>query len=312
MALKIALTGATGFVGRFLARAFASQGWQVRALVRDPKRQAAIKAPLIHWIPGDLADLNALRQLVEGVDAVVHCAGTIRGITLEDFWHVNVDGVEKLLQACHAQTRIPRFCMISSLAAREPTLSNYALSKYQGEDLLRQQNKLSNWVILRPPAIYGPEDLALLPLLKLIYRGIAPIAAAPESRFSLIHVEDLVSAVVRWLQLDDCPSNTYEICDDTGTGYSWQEVIAAVQSLRKGYILKIPLSNTAVTWIAHLNASWAKLRGRLPVLTPDKVNELYHLDWICDNSSWSQITGWQPQVSLAQGLESCLHPTKTR
>ena len=303
MTHTIALTGATGFVGRFLARALVQQGWNVRALMRDPKRKTAIANLPIEWIQGDLADPIALQQLVQGTHAVVHCAGAIRGITLDDFYRVNVAGVEQLLKACLAQSSVPRFCLISSVAAREPMISAYAKSKRQGEEVLLRHKDQLDWVILRPPAIYGPEDEALLPLIKLMRHGIAPIATSPGARLSLIYVEDVVSAVVRWLQLPTCPAAVYEIDDGHANGYSWDEIVMTMQTLRKGKIYKINLPKPLLELLAKLNVNWAKLRGRLPVFTLDKVKELYHPNWICDNTAWSRASGWQPQVTLLQGLE---------
>jgi nucleoside-diphosphate-sugar epimerase len=88
---------------------------------------------------------------------------------------VNVDGVARLVQAATEQHQLPRFLLISSLAAREPLISPYATSKRQGEETLAAGAGEMGWTTFRPPAVYGPGDKELLPLFRWISRGIAPI-----------------------------------------------------------------------------------------------------------------------------------------
>jgi len=77
----VAVTGATGFIGSILLRSLIEKGWKVRALTR--RYQSGDEA--IQWIKGDLDDLAALQALVKGASAVVHCAGQVRGDSLESF-----------------------------------------------------------------------------------------------------------------------------------------------------------------------------------------------------------------------------------
>jgi uncharacterized protein YbjT (DUF2867 family) len=117
---KIAVTGATGFVGSHLVAALAARGWTLRLLVRrwSPLPPLAGVEAEIVW--GGLDDENALRQLVAGVDAVVHAAGLIKARRPQDFTAVNRDGTARLA-ALAPETP---FVLLSSLAAREPELSS--------------------------------------------------------------------------------------------------------------------------------------------------------------------------------------------
>ena len=84
----VAVTGATGFIGSILLRSLIEKGWKVRALTR--RYQSGDEAT--QWIKGDLDNLAALQALVKGASAVVHCAGQVRGDSLESFVHTNVEG----------------------------------------------------------------------------------------------------------------------------------------------------------------------------------------------------------------------------
>ena len=133
--LSIAITGATGFIGTVLLSHLVDQGFHVKALYRPASTPTPDQTDAVQWQPGDLEDIKSLRKLVAGVDAIVHCAGAVRGTSLEQFENTNTAGVAHLLQAA-VEEKIPRFLLMSSLAAREPSLSAYASSKKSGEGVL--------------------------------------------------------------------------------------------------------------------------------------------------------------------------------
>jgi nucleoside-diphosphate-sugar epimerase len=302
----IALTGATGFVGAALARRLIAAGYEIRALVRpasNHKRPAGLSA---RWIEGNLHDVESLRRLVVDADAVIHCAGAVRGATREQFDRVNVDGVSRMVQAAIHKNPVPRFLLISSLAAREPQLSYYAASKRRGEAVLAEQSGPLPWTIYRPCAIYGPGDREMLPVFHWMAKGIAPVLGDGSSRFSLIHVGDLAEAVVRWLDCNCCQSGTYELHDGHPGGYSWHEVIGAVKQLRTKTIFRIKVPRALVGLVAAANLLIARIFGYAPMLTPGKVRELYHADWICDNTALQAAVGWSPRIRLTEGIAEIL------
>src|SRR5690348_1767042 len=95
----VAITGATGFIGAVIAQQFLEIGWSVRALARTASGRDKLEASGVQVVPGALSDEAALCALTLGADAVVHCAGAVRGVTWRDFATVNVDGTANLLRA---------------------------------------------------------------------------------------------------------------------------------------------------------------------------------------------------------------------
>ena len=306
MSRTIALTGATGFIGSFLAQRLGDAGWKIKALARPTSTRNRLAGSHIQWIEGHLENLDSLRHLVHNVDSIVHCAGAVRGASEKHFNQVNVEGVARLVHAASEQHPLPRFLLISSLAAREPHLSPYASSKRQGEETLAAASAQMIWAAFRPSAVYGPGDRELLPLLRWIGRGIAPILASKDARFSLLYVEDLFEAVKLWLARRDRHPGIFELHDGHTNGYSYNEVIdiAARLYARKAWRLNVP--RMVLQSLAVLNQSAARALGYKPMLTPGKVRELCHPDWVCDNTALSREIGWQPQVSLTQGLRRAL------
>lgn len=303
----VALTGATGFIGTTLTDHLLRAGYRVRALYRPRAGRAMQDRPGLTWIAGDLDDPNALATLMQGAEAVVHCAGSVRGASSVDFDRVNERGV---INTVEAATRAPTcrcFLLISSLAAREPQLSDYAHSKRLGEQALAARAGRLVWAAIRPPAVYGPGDREMLPLFQGMARGVAAIPGSGDGRFSMIHVADLASAIVAWLGAKAESGAIYEL-DDGHAGYDWDTVLGtAAEVLRDGApIRRLRMPVPVLRFVAGANRLGARLFGYAPMLTPGKVRELTHADWAADGTAFMQATGWRPRVSFREGLAATL------
>lgn len=298
----IGVTGATGFIGSILCQQLLEQGFTVRALVRKPANAAPLSQLGVILVEGDLNDTSALANLVSDCSAVIHGAGAVRGNSQEDFDRVNVVGTQAIAAALQQHAPQARLIHLSSLVAREPRLSYYSRSKQRGEDTLKPCEEL-NWVIVRPPAVYGPGDKEMLPLFKTMYRGLALIPGSPDARTSLIHVHDLVAAIIACMHSDDARHQTFQLGDGQEGGYSWRQIASIAQDLwsRRVRLWQIPpwLLNT----VATLNSALAGLTGAAPMLTPPKLRELRHPDWVVDNTALTSVTGWKPRIKLREGLE---------
>ena len=189
----VALTGATGFVGRHLVAKLLADGFQVSALVRDAAK--ANLDPRVRMVVGDLNAPKALAELMANADALVHVAGAIMAMNRAEFFAVNADGSKSVAQVAK-QASVKRVILVSSLAARLPEISDYAASKQAGENEMRTVFPDERLVILRPAAIYGPGDLATIPLFKALTQSIAILPGRQENRFSLLHVRDFANIIV--------------------------------------------------------------------------------------------------------------------
>jgi nucleoside-diphosphate-sugar epimerase len=304
----IALTGATGFIGGALAHRLQAANWQIRALARPTSKREFLSDIDVEWIEGDLDDADSLRRLVRDVYAVVHCAGAVRGASSDHFFHVNSHGVSKLVEAAGKEHPKPRFLLISSLAAREPHLSHYAASKKQGEVALAEAAGGMPWAALRPPPVYGPGDKEMLPLFRWMYRGIAPVIGSADARFSMLYVEDLSNAIVQWLTCESNLNGPFELHDGQQNGYCWEDLIRVISRIRGRQVYRVTIPILPLKWIARINVCLAGLAGYAPMLTPGKIRELKHSDWVCDNTLFIGETGWAPKILLEEGLRRTLEP----
>ncbi len=298
----IALTGATGFVGRHILARAAAAGARLRVLARDPARLPSLP-PQTEVVTGGLGDADALAELVRGTEGVIHCAGAVRGATRAQFDRVNVAGAKACADAA-AAAGVGRFLLVSSLAAREPELSHYAASKRAGEDAVRDAAPIVT--ILRPPAVYGPGDREMLPLFRLMARGYAPVFGNADARFSMIFVTDLANVVVAWLRAAAPPSTIFEPDDGQPDGHGWGDVCETVQSItgRDVRPLRIPAAVLALP--AAINYAAGRLNALAPMLTPGKLRELRHPDWVCRDQILGQSTTWRPRVGFDEGFPRTL------
>ena len=293
-----------------VAQGLVSSGWRVRALVRSGSLHKRPPNLDVEWITGDMDEIDSLRRLTAGAEAIVHCAGAVRGSTLADFAHTNVDGVARFVKVAAAQHPQPRFLLISSLAAREPHLSFYAASKRNGENALASLAGDMFWGVFRPAAVYGPGDREMLPLFQWMFRGVAPLIGSEENRVSLLYVEDLVEGIHAWLQNGKRPQGFYELHDGRPNGYSWQDIIAVAERLSGKAIFRAHIPLLCVRILAKVNLMAARVLGGSPMLTPGKVRELLHADWVADNSQLHRETEWLPRILLEEGLRQTMGPAR--
>lgn len=299
MVSTIAITGATGFVGGATLARLIERGQAVRVLVRDGRQVTAAKQ--IEVVSGSLDDSQSLDQLVAGCSAVIHIAGSVSGRNYVDLARTNAAGCERLIQAVNRRAPQARLVHVSSLAAREPALSDYAASKRAGEDLVETSNL--SWLILRPPAVYGPDDAALAPLWKLLARGLLPRIGLPNARFSLLHVDDLADALVAAALASNRDCSKLCLHDGRPGGYSWQDIAEIASQRRGGKIRTIAVPPALLRLVGGLNLFGARLSKRTPpVLVPGKVAELVHPDWVCDNAQLPGCPDWKPR----RMFEDCL------
>jgi len=294
---RVAVTGATGFLGRRLVPALSLAGWRVRVLVR-------VSPPSGLWGPagpelviGDLDNGEALSRLVEGAAVVIHAAGLIKALHRRDFFAVNAAGAERIAHLVPG-----RMILVSSLAAREPALSDYAASKRAGETAaLRVLGP--RLTVFRPPAIYGPGDRETLGLFRLAARSpVLPLPGGPGARLALAHVDDVIGVILD-LAARESPPPVLTFGGVKPAGYDWREIMTeASRAVGRGsHLVSIP--RPILTGAAALSGAWARLSGTPAIFTPGKARELLHEDW---SVSANEAVGAfrEGAMSLAEGFSS--------
>lgn len=289
---RLALTGATGFLGSHVLEAALAAGYEVAALTRRPQppRDRVI------WVPGDLADTEAMAALTRGVEAVVHVAGVVNAPDAAGFEAGNVTGTLNLIDAVRLKG-IRRFIHVSSLSAREPDLSAYGASKARSEKLLRAS--ALDWTIVRPPAIYGPRDKEMFELFRAARWGVVPVPA--QGRASMIHAADLARLLVDLVPGGEGVSGqVFEPDDGRAGGWDHREMARAIGWAMGRRPKVIGLSPAMLARIARIDGL---LRGAKAKMTADRAAYFSHPDWVVSAEAQVPAALWTPQISTREGLK---------
>lgn len=315
VAANVAVTGATGFIGSFLVRRLLQKGCRLRLLLRRPEAWQEIRDNLpnpefeerVEIIEGGLEQDEALSRLVQGATTVIHCAGLIKAMQVEDFHRINAAATERLCAVAGRTASVERMIYLSTLAAREPHLSAYAESKRSGENAVRAWSNRMELVIIRPPAVYGPGDRATLPLFQQMNRGLLAVPARRGARFSLIHAQDLVEAVTACLDIELSRPLCLEPDDEAENGYGWEDLvqIAGKATGRNVRLLRLPPA--LVYPIAWSSEKLGRMLGRAPVLTPGKLRELSHTDWRVEGNWRRQLQDCPAPRGFLDGFTQTLN-----
>jgi nucleoside-diphosphate-sugar epimerase len=295
MAKTVAVTGATGFVGRQVVERLRRDGLHLRAL----SRRGAIAR--VTTIAGDLADPAALQSLVDGADEVVHLAGLVKSPDPAEFARVNVQGAETLVRAMAPGKA--RLLLVSSLAARHRGVSAYAASKRAAEDVALRLLGPERVRIIRPPAVYGPGDRATLPIFQQLARGLL-IAPGPRgARFSLIHVSDLAELISGGLTGELEPPPLLEPDDGQPGGYGWGDLAAIASRTTGRRVRTIRLPTRLLRQPARLADLLARRFAFDLPLTEDKLGELGYGQWVAGGPP---LPAALPRITFEEGFRSTL------
>jgi uncharacterized protein YbjT (DUF2867 family) len=289
--MKLAITGGTGFVGRHLITLALAKKHEVRALARTPQTPIAG----VEWIEGAIDPARNLDRLVDGVEAVIHVAGATNAFDRAAFAACNVDGTAAVLAAAQA-AGVTRFVHVSSLAAREPALSDYGWSKAESER--RVESSGLEWAIVRPPAVYGPGDREMLELFRMAARGF--LVLPPEGRISLIEVGDLGRLLLACVRQSG-PRKIYEVDDGTVGGLTHRELARALGEAVGRRVIALRTPEILLHGVSIVDQL---VRGRKAKLTRDRVRYFCHPDWVARRSMAPPAKLWKPKISTIEGLRA--------
>lgn len=310
------VTGATGFAGSHVLDALVAAGWRVRVPVRPTSERRWLPDGPVERVAAELRDPASLPALVAGAAWVLHFAGLTRTPRRAEFFEVNTEGTRRLAQAAR-DAGVELFLLCSSLAASGPApaadrprresdpaapITAYGESKLAAERVaLEVAADGPRVLVIRPPAIYGPRDRAVLEFFRWARRGILPLPPARDARASLVHARDLAEACL-FLASSEA-SGIFNVSD--GAIHAWDEVgeIAGRVLGRRLRRVRVPAAAARLAgWIGECRG---RLTGHLPVVNAEKVRDLLQPYWICDTSRLIEA-GYTPRIGLASGIAETL------
>jgi nucleoside-diphosphate-sugar epimerase len=309
-----AVTGASGFVGSHIVDELLRDGTRVRCLLRPGSSTRWLEGKPVEIVRLELGDLARLAEAVRDVHWIVHAAGLTHARSAAEFHAVNVGGTERMLRAAlDSSGSLERFLLVSSQAAAGPSVdgtpvmetdlptpvSPYGVTKLRAEELTLLLKGRLPVVSIRPPAVYGPRDDALLKVFRLVKRHVLPMLR-PGGRFTLVHAEDLARAVRLALEDPSAAGQVYFVGEPEITDY--EEFGACVTRALDTWATPFRPPGLVLQAAAVAGELWGAVRGKPPLLSRQKLREITAGDWICSSTKIRTQLGWVPRIHLEEGL----------
>jgi nucleoside-diphosphate-sugar epimerase len=317
----VAVTGASGFVGSHLVDRLLADGARVRCLVREQSRVGRIDPEGVDVVRVDFHDEGRLAAAVDGCSMLFHAAGATRARDEAAYRRANEDVTRHLVRACRtAGAARERFVLVSSLAAAGPSprerplteddppepVSPYGRSKLAGETALRQEAGTDvPWTVVRPAAVYGPADTAFPRLLRMARIGLVARVGGPPQPVSVIHVLDLVEAMVSAAREDVAAARVYFAAHPRATDF---DEIARIAAREFGHerVRWITVPRSMAGTVGRLTGIASALVGRPNPLPPDRLRDILAPAWCCSAARMESELGWTARIDLEAGLADTL------
>jgi UDP-glucose 4-epimerase len=306
------VTGAGGFIGRRLCRALQERGDSVTAGLRSRS-----PGPWDRMLLHDLAYSGPSASEIDGIDCVIHLAGKAHALSESSqdeaaYFRINVEATRKLLESCRA-AGVRRFVFVSSVKAAgeggvvaldETTACSpdtpYGRSKLAAERLVLGGGYVPEPVVLRLSMVYGPTAKGNLPhMIKAIHRGYFPPLPETGNKRSMVHVADVVNAV---LLAADAPAATGQTYIVTGQrDYSTRELYQAICAALGKRVPQWSIPPGVLQALAKLGDRIGRLRGKRFIFDSDALHKLTE-SAVYSSEKIRRELGFRPERDLREAL----------
>ncbi|MCX7879388.1 MAG: NAD(P)-dependent oxidoreductase [Ignavibacteria bacterium] len=315
--MKVLVTGATGFIGSFVAEFFLAKGFDVRCTIRGKSNLRWLEGKNYEIVKTNFENPEELKNAVIGVDYVVHVAGTIAAKNYNEYLKGNRDATSNLLRAVELfNPTIKKFTFVSSLTAAGPAsslenpvdetticrpITNYGQSKLEAEKEVLNYREIFPITIVRLPAIYGPRDTALVDMFRLAKIGLTPLIGFKEKYVSLLYVDDAVEGIYLATLSDNSRNEIFFISSERF--YTWNEMMDSMKIAigKKTITIKIP--HFIVFGAAYISELISNLNGKVSVFNVEKAKDFTQKYWICSSKKAFSTLGFRQKVQLPEGMK---------
>ena len=315
--MKVLVTGATGFLGKYVVKELVAEGYFVRAFGRNKAVGQSLVSDQVEFFKGDLSSKQAVEEACKGVEMVVH-AGALSTVwgPWESFYQANVLGTQHVLEASRTN-KIKRLVYVSSPsiyaapkdqigikeedAPTENHLNNYIKSKILSENLFPAYPDVPS-IILRPRGLFGVGDTSILPrVLKLSQKIGIPLIKEGKQLMDMTCVENVALAIALALKADRAEGQVYNITNGEPTPFK-----ELIEEALQGLGLPIRYKKLPAFLLSGLASSLEVLYRVLPLKgEPPLTRYTYYLlrySQTLDISKARKELGYEPRISIMEGI----------
>lgn len=315
---SVLITGANGFIGRYLVGEAISLNLKVFAGVRKGGNIGALNGLQCEITYLNYDNLDQLTKVLTQLkpDYIIHNAGVTRTPDYQEYLKVNRNYLINIVEAIRKSAiPIKKLLFVSSLAAYGPAdfqvegivkndsnphpVTHYGKSKLEAETWLKQQSDIP-FNIMRPSAVFGPGEKDLLNVFKMVKKGINVSAGFGPQKLTFIYVKDLVRLILM-ATLTTHKHRAYFGTD--GQIYDSKDFPEAIAKSLKKKITSLNLPVVLVKLGAWLNEGVGKLTGKYPTLYVERVNEIQARNWSCDISNLEGDLNFQSRYTLQEAID---------
>lgn len=201
MSKLVTIYGGSGFLGRYIARRMAKEGWRVRVAVRRPNEALFVRpygaVGQVEPVFCNIRDDASVRSVMQGADAVVNCVGTFEKGGVNNFEAVQAEGAGRIARIA-AETDVATLVHVSAIGADASAESDYARTKAEGEAAVLAQ--FPGAMILRPSVMFGPEDGFYNRFASMSRFGPVLALVGGETRFQPVYVDNVAEAAIAGIE----------------------------------------------------------------------------------------------------------------
>lgn len=313
------VTGATGFIGSFIAEDLIKRGEHVRAFVRKTSKVGFLESLGTEIFRGDLNNADSIHKAVKGMDKIFHSAAMVGDwIPKEEAYRVNVEGTRHILEAA-LNEKVKRFVYISSLAVlgmrdhhktppdapRIKANDAYIDTKIDAEELAIEYGKDHNlpFTIIRPGFVFGPRDNKVIPrMVDFLKSNKYIFVGNGNNKINMVYVENLADIVIKASYSDNAIGQIYNVTNDSGM--TMKDLVYMVSDLW-GY--KRPTKHVPKI-VAHFLCNIMEFSAKIakakepPLLNKTRLKFLsLNLDF--DISKIKKDLDYTPTIDMMEGLK---------
>ena len=302
---KVVITGASGFLGNHTARQLIGDGYAVTALLRESSSTDELPVEC-EPVRVNFMKPDTISPFLQNAVAILHIAGATAAGSLEEFDRANALVTKNMISARNATSPEAVFIYVSSVAAAGPNengpITAYGCSKLLGEKCTETTD---NWIIVRPPGIFGPGDYASRSSFRLAGKGLFISPGISQSKFPIIYVAD-VAALLSILV--DCSRATGKIITPYYKKlYSWSEFHGEIEQALSKRILHLRIPAPFIKLGGFISEVSSALLRNTPFFTLEKTREIL-ADYTISHmqTDIETMTGWRADTPLRDALKKTL------